>query len=54
MDAVFELKTNKSIDEAVAALKEQLSIIKFGILFEMSFKDTLEKMVWILIKNSLF
>lgn len=42
MNAIFELKTDKSVEEAVAAVKEEMDKINFAVLFELSFEETLQ------------
>lgn len=41
MNIVYEKKTEKSLDEALAAVKENLQAHSFGVLFELNFKDKL-------------
>lgn len=43
MDIYFELKTTKSHQEAVEAVKASLLLYGFGVLFEMNFKDKLKE-----------
>ena len=41
MDLVFEKKSNKSLADAMASVKENLKEHQFGVLFELNFKDKL-------------
>jgi uncharacterized protein (DUF302 family) len=43
MDIKYEVKINKSFDEAVESLKKSLSENKFGVLWELNFKDKLRE-----------
>ncbi|WP_291635117.1 DUF302 domain-containing protein [Clostridium sp.] len=43
MSINYELKSEKSFDEAVESLKKSLSENKFGVLFELNFKDKLRE-----------
>ncbi|WP_312651670.1 DUF302 domain-containing protein [Proteiniclasticum sp.] len=43
MSMIFELKTEKSFEEASESLKKALSDRKFGVLWEMNFKDKLQE-----------
>ncbi|MCJ7690772.1 MAG: DUF302 domain-containing protein [Clostridiaceae bacterium] len=43
MDIKYEVKSEKSFDEAVESLKKSLSENKFGVLFELNFKDKLKE-----------
>lgn len=42
-DVVFEMETDKNLDEAIASLEENLKDHSFGVLWQMNFKDTFEK-----------
>lgn len=42
MSVVYEVKTDKSLDEAIQAVEENLKENSFGILWQMNFKETLE------------
>lgn len=42
MSVVYEVKTDKSLDEAIKAVEENLKENSFGILWQMNFKETLE------------
>lgn len=42
MDLVYEVKTDKSLDEAIQAVEENLKDNSFGVLWQMNFKETLE------------
>ncbi|MGO1470199.1 MAG: DUF302 domain-containing protein [Tissierella sp.] len=41
MDIVYEKKTDKSLNEAIESLKENLKENSFGVLWELNFKDKL-------------
>ncbi|MGK0468987.1 DUF302 domain-containing protein [Clostridium sp.] len=43
MSIKYEVKSEKSFDEAVESLKKSLSENKFGVLFELNFKDKLKE-----------
>ncbi|MGH4119593.1 DUF302 domain-containing protein [Clostridium sp.] len=43
MSIKYEVKSGKSFDEAVESLKKSLSENKFGVLFELNFKDKLKE-----------
>lgn len=43
MDIKYEVKINKSFDDAVESLKKSLSENKFGVLWELNFKDKLRE-----------
>jgi uncharacterized protein (DUF302 family) len=43
MNIKYEVKSKKSFDEAVESLKKSLSENKFGVLFELNFKDKLKE-----------
>lgn len=43
MDIKYEVKVNKSFDDAVESLKRSLSENKFGVLWELNFKDKLKE-----------
>jgi uncharacterized protein (DUF302 family) len=43
MDIKYEVKTEKSFDEAIESLKKSLSECKFGVLWELNFKDKLNE-----------
>lgn len=43
MDVFFEKATDKSLDEAMKSLKENLQEYEFGVLWELNFKDKLEE-----------
>ena len=43
MDMNYEIKTTKSFDSAVEDLKKSLSNHKFGVLWELNFKDKLKE-----------
>lgn len=42
MSIVYEVKTDKSLDEAIKSVEENLKENSFGILWQMNFKETLE------------
>lgn len=42
-DLVFEKKTDKSLDEAIESLKENLKKYSFGVLWELNFKDKIQE-----------
>lgn len=39
----FTVETNKTIDEAIASLQEELQKEKFGVLWDFNIKETLNK-----------
>lgn len=39
----YEVKTNKTFDEAVESLKSSLADVSFGVLWELNFKDKLKE-----------
>jgi uncharacterized protein (DUF302 family) len=39
MDMIYEKKTNKSFEEAVSSITEELKKRKFGVLWNLNFKD---------------
>lgn len=41
MNIVYEQKTDKTLEEAMAALKANLKEVSFGVLFELNFKEKL-------------
>ncbi|AHM57218.1 hypothetical protein EAL2_c19370 [Peptoclostridium acidaminophilum DSM 3953] len=41
MEMNYELKTDKSFDEAIKSIKEHLEKCKFGVLWELNFKNKL-------------
>lgn len=41
MEFIYEVKTNKSFQEAITSLKESLSENEFGVLWEFNIKDKL-------------
>lgn len=43
MDIKYEIKTNKSFNDAVKSLKDSLSKNNFGVLWELNFKDKLKE-----------
>jgi uncharacterized protein (DUF302 family) len=43
MDIKYEIRTNKSFEEAVESLKKSLEENKFGVLWELNFKDKLQE-----------
>jgi uncharacterized protein (DUF302 family) len=43
MNIKYEVKSEKSFDEAVESLKKSLSENKFGVLYELNFKDKLKE-----------
>lgn len=43
MSLIFETKTNKDFETAVADLKKSLTENSFGVLWEMNFKDKLQE-----------
>ena len=43
MDIKYEVEVKKSFDEAVDSLKNSLSENKFGVLWELNFKDKLKE-----------
>ncbi|HEY8875827.1 MAG TPA: DUF302 domain-containing protein, partial [Desulfosporosinus sp.] len=43
MDVNYEVKTRKSFITAVEDLKESLTKNKFGVLWELNFKDKLQE-----------
>jgi len=43
MDIVFEKSTDKSLNEAIESLKENLKDHSFGVLWELNFKDKLKE-----------
>lgn len=43
MNIKYEVKSEKSFDEAVESLKKSLSENMFGVLFELNFKDKLKE-----------
>lgn len=43
MDFKYELKTGKSFEVAVEDLKKELAEVKFGVLWELNFKDKLQE-----------
>lgn len=43
MEIVFEKKTDKTIADAMASLKDHLKENSFGVLFELNFKDKLNE-----------
>lgn len=43
MSIKYEVKSEKSFDEAVESLKKSLSENMFGVLFELNFKDKLKE-----------
>ena len=43
MDINYEVKVNKSFEEAVSSLKKNLEENKFGVLWELNFKDKLKE-----------
>lgn len=42
MNVVYEVKTDKNLDEAIASLEEKLKENSFGVLWQMNFKETFE------------
>lgn len=43
MNLIYEKKTEKTLDEAIKSLKENLKENKFGVLLEFNFKDKLKE-----------
>jgi uncharacterized protein (DUF302 family) len=43
MDIIYKMKTDKSFDKAVEDLKAKLAEHKFGVLWELNFKDKLQE-----------
>lgn len=43
MNIIFEKMTNKSLNDAIQSLKENLKEHSFGVLWELNFKDKLEE-----------
>lgn len=43
MDIIFEKTTDKSLNDAIQSLKENLKEHSFGVLWELNFKDKLEE-----------
>jgi len=43
MNIKYEVKVQKSFDEAVESLKKKLAENKFGVLWELNFKDKLKE-----------
>ena len=43
MDIIYKMKTDKSFDKAVEDLKAKLGEHKFGVLWELNFKDKLQE-----------
>lgn len=43
MNILYKVKTEKSFDEALDALKESLKKKQFGVLWELNFKDKLQE-----------
>jgi len=43
MSIKYEVKSEKSFDEAVESLKKSLAENKFGVLFELNFKDKIKE-----------
>ena len=43
MEIKYEMEVKKSFDEAVESLKSSLSENKFGVLWELNFKDKLKE-----------
>ena len=43
MNIKYEVKSEKSFDKAVESLKNSLSENKFGVLYELNFKDKLKE-----------
>lgn len=43
MDIIFEKTTDKSLNDAIQALKENLKEHSFGVLWELNFKDKLKE-----------
>lgn len=41
MDIVYEMKTDKNIEEAIESLEEELKKHHFGVLWQLNFKDKL-------------
>lgn len=42
MEAIYEKRTDKDVQAALQSIKAELSNIKFGVLFELNFKDVLQ------------
>lgn len=42
MEIVYEVKTDKTIDEAIESLEANLKEHDFGVLWKLNFKETLE------------
>lgn len=43
MNIVYEMKTDKGLDEAIESLKANLKENTFGVLWELNFKDKLQE-----------
>lgn len=43
MNAFYEVKTDKNIEEAISALKENIKSVGFGVLWELNFKDKVKE-----------
>lgn len=43
MDINYKIKTDKSFEKAIEDLKQSLSNHKFGVLYELNFKDKLKE-----------
>lgn len=43
MDIYYKVQTNKNFEKAIQDLKESLSNHKFGVLWELNFKDKLKE-----------
>jgi len=43
MDVIYKMKTDKSFEKAVEDLKTRLGEHKFGVLWELNFKDKLQE-----------
>lgn len=42
MNHVYEMKTDKKFNQAIESLEASLKELKFGVLWKLNFKDTLE------------
>lgn len=42
MESIYEQRTTKTVEEALQSIKTELSNIKFGVLFELNFKEVLQ------------
>lgn len=42
MSMVYEMKTEKNVDQAIESLEASLKDLSFGVLWKLNFKETLE------------